>query len=236
MESLSQTWSHLHHVDALIRWGGYTVLMAVVFAETGLLAGVFLPGDSLLVTAGLIAASDGGLRIGPLLGCLSLAAIAGDSVGYAIGYVLGPRVFTRERSRWLHPDHLAKTRRFYERYGAKTIILARFVPIVRTLAPTLAGAGKMRYRSFFIFNVAGGIGWVAGMTLAGYGLGRSVPGMVDHLHGVIAVVILVSFLPLAREWWLARRSLPAPSQTPPASGEEASMLPAVSSPVSSPLP
>ena len=196
--------THLHHFDELIRWGGYTVLTAIIFAETGLLAGFFLPGDSLLVTAGLLAAGEGLLNLWWLLPLLSLAAIAGDSTGYAIGYHLGPRIFSREDSRFFHRDHLARTRHFYEKYGAKTIVIARFIPIVRTFAPTVAGVGRMRYRTFLAFNVAGGVGWVASMTLAGYWLGRSIPDIERHLHWVIGVVIILSFLPIVREWRLSR--------------------------------
>ena len=197
--------SHLYQFDELIRWGGYTVLVAIVFAETGLLAGFFLPGDSLLVTAGLLAAGGATLHIGWLIVLLGAAAVIGDSTGYAIGYHLGPRIFTRENSRWFHKDHLIRTQRFYEKYGAKTIVLARFVPIIRTFAPTVAGVGKMRYRTFLAYNVAGGVGWVLSMTLAGYSLGRSIPNIERHLHGVIGIVIVLSFLPILREWRLSRR-------------------------------
>ncbi|MBI3321715.1 MAG: VTT domain-containing protein [Candidatus Omnitrophica bacterium] len=190
---MEEFFSHLYQFDELIRWGGYTVLVGVVFAETGLLAGFFLPGDSLVF--------------------LSAAAIAGDSTGYAIGYHLGPRLFSREDSRFFHKAHLVRTQRFYERYGVKTIILARFVPIVRTFAPTVAGVGKMRYPTFLTFNIVGGVGWVVSMTLAGYGLGRVVPDIERYLHWVIAVVIVVSFLPLVREWRRSRRS-PARQPSP----------------------
>ena len=205
MDALVEWMSALYRFDELIRWGGYTVLAAIVFAETGLLAGFFLPGDSLLVTAGLLASTDGLLSVWWLILLLSAAAIAGDSTGYAIGYHLGPRIFRREDSRFFHRGHLVRTQRFYERYGAKTIVLARFVPIIRTFAPTVAGVGQMRYRKFLLFNVAGGIGWVASMILAGYWLGRAIPDIERHLHWVIAVVIAVSFLPILREWRQSRR-------------------------------
>ena len=204
MESVKECLTTLYQFDELIRWGGYTVLVAIVFAETGLLAGFFLPGDSLLVTAGLLAASDGLLSVWALTVLLSVAAIAGDSTGYAIGYHLGPRIFNREDSRLFHQNHLVRTQRFYEQYGAKTIVLARFVPIIRTFAPTVAGVGKMRYRTFLCYNVAGGIGWVASMTLAGFWLGRSIPNLEQNLHWVMSIVIVLSFLPIAREWWVAR--------------------------------
>jgi membrane-associated protein len=205
MDALVEFFSKLYQFDELIRWGGYTALTIIVFAETGLLAGFFLPGDSLLVTAGLLAAADGVLNVWALAGLLSAAAIAGDSTGYAIGYHLGPRLFTREDSRFFHKDHLRRTQRFYEKYGAKTIVIARFVPIVRTFAPTVAGVGKMRYRTFLLYNVAGGIGWVLSMTLAGYFLGRSIPDIERHVHWVIGAVILLSFLPILREWRHAHR-------------------------------
>ena len=206
---MEEFFSRLYQFDELIRWGGYTALVAIVFAETGLLAGFFLPGDSLLVTAGLVASGEGPLHIGWLIVLLSVAAVAGDSTGYAIGYHLGPRLFTREDSRFFRKAHLARTQRFYERYGVKTIILARFVPIVRTFAPTVAGVGKMHYSTFLTFNIVGGVGWVASMTLAGYSLGRMAPDIERYLHWVIAAVIVLSFLPLVREWQRARHPSPA---------------------------
>ena len=198
--------STLYHFEELIRVGGYLALFVVVFAETGLLAGFFLPGDSLLVTAGLIAASpDGPLNILILTGLLCAAAIAGDSTGYAIGYHLGPRIFNREDSRFFHKDHLIRTQRFYEKHGPKTIVLARFVPFVRTFAPTVAGAGKMRYPLFLFYNVAGGIGWVCGMTLTGFFLGRLIPDIEKYLHLLIGGIIGVSLIPVWREWRRARK-------------------------------
>jgi len=205
MDTLAEFFGNLYRFDELIRWGGYAVLVAIVFAETGLLAGFFLPGDSLLVTAGLVASVEGTLDLRWLLVLLSAAAIAGDSTGYVIGHFLGPRLFRREDSLLFHKNHLARTQHFYEKYGAKTIVIARFVPIVRTFAPTVAGVGKMAYRRFLTYNIVGGIGWVASMTLAGYWLGRSVPDIERQLHWVIGIVILVSFVPILREWRMARR-------------------------------
>ncbi len=205
MEFLRNLFSHLYHFDELIRVGGYLGIFAVVFAETGLLVGFCLPGDSLLVTAGLLASQGGTLNVWLLASLLSVAAILGDSVGYAIGYYFGPRVFNRDDSWLFHKDHVARTQRFYEKYGSKTIVLARFVPIVRTFAPTVAGVGKMDYRRFLMFNVMGGIGWVWSMTLIGYFLGRTIPDLEHHLHWVVLIVIAVSFLPLVREWMVARR-------------------------------
>ena len=192
--------SSLYQFDTLIRWGGYTVLVAIVFAETGLLIGFCLPGDSLLVTAGLVAAADGPVSIVPLMCWLSAAAIVGDSTGYAIGYHVGARLLRRNESFFFKPAHVERTRRFYETYGAKTIVLARFVPIVRTFAPTLAGVARMRYRTFLTYNVLGGISWVCSMTLAGYWLGASIPNIERHVHWVFGAVIVVSFLPILHEW------------------------------------
>ena len=191
-------------LDALVRWGGYVVLTAIVFTETGLLIGFFLPGDSLLITAGLVAAT-GALNIWWLNVLLIAAAIIGDSVGYAIGRRLGPALFTREKSRLFNPKHIERTRQFYERHGAKTIVIARFVPIVRTFAPVVAGVGLMEYRRFIIYNVVGGVGWVVSMTWAGYLLGRTIPNIGRHLHIVVIVVIVLSLIPIAVEILRERR-------------------------------
>jgi membrane-associated protein len=187
-----------------IRWGGYVVLAAIVFTETGLFVGFFLPGDSLLIVAGLVA-SGGGLSIWLLMLILSLAAIAGDSTGYAIGYRAGPRLFRRERSLLFDPRHLQRTRDFYARHGAKTIVIARFVPIIRTFAPVVAGIGQMEYRRFISYNVAGGVGWVVSMTMTGYLLGRSIPNIGSYVHVVAIVVIALSFIPIVTEVLRARR-------------------------------
>jgi membrane-associated protein len=187
----------------LVRWGGYVALVAIVFTETGLLIGFFLPGDSLLITAGLVAAA-GGLDIWLLNVLLSVAAIVGDSVGYAIGYRTGPRIFTREDSRWFSRTHLVRTREFYERHGGKTIVLARFIPIIRTFAPVVAGVGRMEYRRFLSYNILGGIGWVVSLTWAGYLLGQTIPDIGRYIHIVIGVVIVFSVIPIGVELWRAR--------------------------------
>ena len=203
MEVLFGLLTGAQSLDALIRWGGYVLLAAIVFTETGLFVGFFLPGDSLLITAGLLAAA-GVLNVWWLNVLLSVAAITGDSVGYAIGARIGPRLFTRERSWLFNPSHVVRTRDFYARHGAKTIVIARFVPIVRTFAPVVAGVGEMSYRRFLTYNVVGGIGWVTSMTWAGYGLGRAVPNIDRHIHIVVIVVIVLSCVPIAieilREW------------------------------------
>lgn len=204
MEFLLDLVTGRYALDDLIRVGGYTVLVAIVFTETGLLVGFFLPGDSLLITAGLVAAA-GGTNIWWLNILLSAAAIAGDSVGYAIGFRTGPRIFTREDSLLFNRRHLIRTREFYERYGGKTIVLARFIPIIRTFAPVVAGVGQMAYRRFVFYNVLGGIGWVASLTWAGYLLGQTIPNIDQHVHVVVLIVIVLSVLPIVGEFIKARR-------------------------------
>ena len=193
-----------YSLDALIQWGGYVLLVAIVFAETGLLIGCFLPGDSLLITAGLLAAA-GHLNIWWINVLLIVAAIVGDSVGYAIGARLGPRIFTREKSLLFNPKHVVRTQHFYEKYGPKTIVIARFVPIIRTFAPVLAGVGMMRYRRFLTYNVLGGIGWVVSMSWAGYLLGHAVPNISKHMHVLVIVIIILSCIPIAIEIYRERR-------------------------------
>jgi membrane-associated protein len=191
-------------LDDLVRWGGYVALTAIVFAETGLLIGCFLPGDSLLITAGLVAAT-GALNIWYVNGLVIVAAVVGDSVGYAIGARVGPRLFTREKSLLFNPRHVERTRTFYARHGAKTIVIARFVPIIRTFAPVVAGVGQMEYRKFLVYNVAGGVGWVTTMTWAGYLLGHTVPNISQHIHIVAGIVILLSLVPIVIEVLRERR-------------------------------
>jgi membrane-associated protein len=204
VEFLSGLVGGAYSLDDLIRWGGYVVLFAIVFTETGLLIGFFLPGDSLLITAGIVAAA-GGLNIWWLNVVLIVAAITGDSVGYAIGVRLGPRLFTRPQSLVFNPRHIERTRVFYERHGPKTIVIARFVPIVRTFAPVVAGVGQMEYRRFIFYNVAGGIGWVTSMTWAGYGLGRVIPNLGSYIHLVVGIVIVLSVIPIVIEILKERR-------------------------------
>lgn len=205
MEWIQDLFSRLYDLQGLIRWGGYLIITVIVFAETGLLAGFFLPGDSLLVTAGLVTAVDQSMNIWVLNLVLCAAAIIGDTTGYWIGYHWGPKLFNKEDSFFFHKDHLVRTQKFYEKHGPKTIVLARFVPIVRTFAPTVAGAGRMNYKKFLTYNIAGGCGWVLSMTLLGYFLGRSIPDIEKKVHWVIAVVIFLSLLPLLREWLHSRK-------------------------------
>ena len=201
---LQEFFSKLNHLDQLIAWAGYLGMTAIVYSETGLLAGFFLPGDSLLVTAGLVA-SQGLLDIRYLDLLLVTAAIAGDNTGYLIGYHAGPRLFNREDSFFFHKKHLERTREFFDKHGGKTLILARFVPIVRTFAPTVAGVGRMRYKRFLAFSICGGFLWVMSMTSIGYFLGRTVPNIEKHLHILVAVVIIVSFLPVINEVYRSKK-------------------------------
>ncbi|MBI4432268.1 MAG: VTT domain-containing protein [Candidatus Omnitrophica bacterium] len=200
---IQDIFSQSHNLDALIAWAGYAGLTAIVFAETGLLVGFFLPGDSLLVTAGFVA-SQGRLDIVILNILLVAAAIVGDSTGYVIGRACGPRIFKKEESFFFKKEYLDRTHRFFERYGGKTIVLARFVPIVRTFAPTVAGVGRMDYKKFLFFNIIGGFLWVLSMTSIGYFLGKSIPNLQKSIHIVVAVVIVVSFLPILFEWVKSR--------------------------------
>jgi membrane-associated protein len=183
----------------------YVLLFLIVFAETGLVVTPFLPGDSLLFAIGALAAIDGSpIHVGFAVALLAVAAVLGDAVNYAIGYRIGPRVFTSETSRLLNKEHLVRTQRFYEKYGGKTIILARFMPIVRTFAPFVAGIGRMRYAKFAAYNVVGGVVWVAAFTLAGYFFGN-VPVVKRNFHFVIVAIIVISLVPPVLEFLRARR-------------------------------
>ncbi len=193
MHWLKELLHQLTDVETLVRAGGLTAMTAIVFAETGLMVGFFLPGDSLLVTAGVFAAA-GQLDIVWLNALLITAAIVGDTVGYWIGRKAGPALFNRPRSRFFNPVHLRRAHDFYEKHGGKTIILARFMPIVRTFAPVVAGMGQMNYRRFIAFNVFGGMGWVLSMTLIGYYLGHF-SWVRKNIEIVIVIVVFLSILP-----------------------------------------
>ncbi len=211
MDSLIDLVHRLRDLRGLVQWAGYFGLTAIVFAETGLLIGFFLPGDSLLVTAGLLASQPGfGLNVYLLGLILSIAAIIGDSVGYAIGRSTGPRIFTRENSVLFNRKHLERSHAFYEKHGGKTIIIARFMPIVRTFAPVVAGVADMHYRTFIAYNVIGGLAWVWSMLFIGYFLGRLVPGIDKHIEPVILVVIFLSILPGIISWVRERGKSGAP--------------------------
>ena len=213
MHDLVDLFHKIYNVQGLIRWGGLVALTAVIFSETGLLVGFFLPGDSLLVTAGLFCTGEAPLLNIVWLNVLGIvAAIAGDTVGYWIGAKAGPKLFTREQSLLFSRRHLLRTKEFYERNGGKTIIIARFMPIVRTFAPVVAGVGKMEYRRFLSFNVFGGIGWVVSMTMLGFLLGTHFPSITKQIDKVIIVIIAVSLMPGAISWLANRNKKPA---TPP---------------------
>ena len=197
----------LHYLDPqfLIATLGLVGVFAIVFAESGLFFGFFLPGDSLLFTAGLLA-SQGHFSVILLWVGTMLCAIAGDSVGYAFGKRIGPKLFTKEDSFFFHKDHIHRTEAFYERHGKKTIILARFVPIVRTFAPILAGIGQMKYRTFLLFNVIGGVLWSTTMIFLGFGLGRVIPNLDQYLLPIVLGIIALSFVPIGIEWLIHKRS------------------------------
>lgn len=194
---------HLNHYAELLGAWLYLVLFLIIFCETGLVVTPILPGDSLLFAVGALAATDGSpLRLELLIVLLIAAAVLGDAVNYFIGYIVGPRVFTSEKSWLFNKKHLLRTQFFYEKYGGKTIILARFIPIIRTFAPFVAGIGAMQYRRFFYFNVAGGTAWVLIFLLSGFWLGEAVKG---YFSIIIAVIIVLSIMPAVIEYLMARR-------------------------------
>lgn len=180
----------------LIESFGYAGLAFIIFSESGLLFGFFFPGDSLLFTAGLLS-SRGILSIAAVVAISFVAAVAGDNVGYSFGKKVGPRIFNREKSLLFDKDHLVKAQLFYEKHGSKTIVLARFMPFIRTFAPIVAGVGSMDYKTFFTFNLIGGLLWAVGLPLAGYFLGRTLPDIDKYLLPIIAFIIIASVLPTA---------------------------------------
>ena len=208
---LLEIWKSLTDPDALILllshaasgWLGYALLAGVVFAESGLLVGLFLPGDSLLFTVGVVAGA-GELSIAQICLLLVIASVAGDQCGYFLGHRTGPAIFSRPDSRWFKQEYVTRTQRFYERHGGKTLIYAKFVPIVRAFAPYMAGVGRMRYARFFLFNIWGGLGWVLSMTLAGYTLGNY-PPIRRNFEKVVLGIVVVSVLPMVVQYFQARR-------------------------------
>jgi membrane-associated protein len=182
----------------------YALLFLVIFAETGLVVFPVLPGDSILFIAGTLVAV-GGLDVHLLVAVLIAAAVLGDSVNYAVGHRLGPRAFEKDR-RWLKREYLYRTRRFYQKYGGVTIIIGRFVPVIRTFAPFLAGVAGMRYRHFLAYNVTGGVAWIALLVYAGYLFGN-IPWVKHNLSLLVLAFVIVSLVPAARTWWRERRRL-----------------------------
>jgi membrane-associated protein len=194
MDVIHEFFSNVYNVPELIRLVGFYGLIVIVFAETGLLVGFFLPGDSLLITAGLFAAR-GDFDYAMLLLALIPAAIIGNATGYYIGHRTGMTLYSRPDSLLFRREHLQMTREYYEKHGGKTIILAQFIPILRTFAPVVAGVGEMGYRQFATYNIVGAILWVGSMLTAGYMLGNAIPNIESRIHYVVAVVIFISLLP-----------------------------------------
>jgi membrane-associated protein len=188
-------------------WVSYLILFTIIFSETGLLVGFFLPGDSLLFAAGLLA-SQGVFDVGLLIGALSVAAVLGDGVNYFVGLQMGEYVFERGRLRFVKHSHLIAAKLFYERHGGKAIVLARFVPLVRTFTPFVAGVARMGYARFVVYNLAGGVGWITSMTLCGYWLGQ-ITWIREHFELVVIAIVGISVLPvvsgIARHWMAARQ-------------------------------
>jgi len=203
----------LNFADDWIRKGGLLVLALIVFAETGLLVGFFLPGDSLLFFAGFLASAAGGRVLPgglPVVAVVAfLAAVVGDQVGYLIGRRVGPSVFTRPRSRVFDPDNVFGAQLFFDRHGSKTIILARFVPVVRTFTPVIAGVGRMKYRTFVSFNLIGGFIWAVGVTTLGFYLGN-VAFIKNNIELVAVLIVAISVAPMAIEYWRHRRRTVVP--------------------------
>lgn len=205
---LIELFRKLRDVEYLVTTGGLIALIAIIFSETGLLAGFFLPGDSLLVTAGIFVAQGRlDVNIWTVLITLSIAAVVGDATGYAIGKKAGQTLYSRPDSMFFKKAHLMKAKAFYDKYGGKTIILARFVPIIRTFAPTVAGAAEMPYSKFASFNIIGGISWIFSMTLLGYFLGKTFPEITKRIEAVIIVVVFISILPAVIEFLRERAAL-----------------------------
>jgi membrane-associated protein len=201
MQSLLDLFHQLTDVQQLVRLGGYVGLTTIIFAETGLLVGFFLPGDSLLVTAGLLSTQPQfGLNMWLLGILLTVAAIIGNTVGYAIGWYSGPKLFKRDDSLLFKKKHLIRANEFFLKHGGKALVIARFMPIVRTFVPVVAGLGRMPLRAYTLYNVVGAVMWIWSMLFIGYFLGRLIPGVENHITKVILVVIFLSLLPGIISW------------------------------------
>ena len=220
MDKIREFFALVLHADALLKWGGYPALMLIVFAETGLLIGFFLPGDSLLVTAGVFVQANlmNPLGVDPFVNLLVMnvalmaMAILGDAIGFSIGYKAGPMIFNRKQSFFFRKDHLVATQAFYEKHGGKTIILARFMPFARTFAPVVAGVGRMPYRRFALFNIVGGVSWVFSMTFLGYFLGKVFDA--KQIERVVYLIVFISVAPVAFgavRQWMAKKPAVTPS-------------------------
>jgi membrane-associated protein len=194
MQPISELFDRLSNLPELVRWAGLFGLTGIVFAETGLLIGVFLPGDSLLVTAGLLSAR-GYLNVYHLAPALTLAAILGNSVGYFIGRATGPRIFNRENSLFFNKKHAIRAHDFFEKYGRKTVVIAQFMPVIRTFSPVIAGVAGMTRRDFFKYNILGAFLWIWSMLGIGYFLGSYIPGIDQHIEIVVVIVVFISLLP-----------------------------------------
>ncbi|OLE16999.1 MAG: hypothetical protein AUG20_00450 [Gemmatimonas sp. 13_1_20CM_3_60_15] len=194
MQTLIDFFQRLSDLPGLVQWAGLFGLGVIVFSETGLLVGFFLPGDSLLVTAGLLAAK-GYLNVYALAPALTLAAICGNSLGYFIGRATGPRVFKRDNSLFFNKNHAMRAHEFYEKYGKKTIVLAQFMPVIRTFAPVTAGVAGMPFSTFAAYNILGAFLWIWSMAGIGYFLGNYIPGIDQHIEIVVVIVVFISLLP-----------------------------------------
>jgi membrane-associated protein len=203
-ESITHLLKTIYDVEGLIRWGGPLLVCIIVFIETGFFVGFFLPGDSLLVTAGVFSAA-GTIPLRWILLPVMLCAIVGDQIGYWVGRAAGTALYRRKDSFFFRRSHLQRAHDFYEKYGGKTVILARFVPIIRTFCPPVAGAAGMSYSRYLAYDIFGGIFWVGSMILGGFFLGRSIPNISQRIHYVIAVVIVLSLLPAIISILRARR-------------------------------
>jgi membrane-associated protein len=220
VDKIKEFFALVLHAEALLKWGGYPALMLIVFAETGLLIGFFLPGDSLLVTAGVFVQANlmNPLGLDPFVNLLLMnvalmtMAIVGDAIGFSIGYKAGPMIFNRKQSFFFRKDHLVATQAFYEKHGGKTIILARFMPFARTFAPVVAGVGRMTYRKFAMFNIIGGVSWVLSMTFLGYFLGKIFDA--KQIEKVVYLIVFISVAPVAFgavRQWMAKKPAATPS-------------------------